>query len=165
MSDEIYPGTIIFIDANIFLYGILGHFKFGNACKVFLEQVNKGEYKAVTSFMVCNEVVHRTMIAEVVEKYGIEPRLAVSYLKNNWKIVKELNKAQIAIDIIKQIDNLRIVELNKAIFDQAFDYSKKYGLLSNDAIHAATMNINQIKNMATNDRDFERIEWIKIWKP
>ena len=34
-----------------------------------------------------------------------------------------------------------------------------------DAIHAATMNINQIKNMATNDRDFERIEWIKIWKP
>jgi hypothetical protein len=22
-----------------------------------------------------------------------------------------------------------------------------------------------IKNMATNDRDFERIEWIKIWKP
>ena len=105
------------------------------------------------------------MIAEVVEKYGIKPRSVVSYLKNNWKIVTELNKAQIAINIIKQIDNLRIVELNKAIFDQAFDYSKKYGLLSNDAIHAATMNFNQINNMATNDHDFERIEWIKIWKP
>ena len=131
----------------------------------FLEQVDKGEYKAVTSFMVCNEIVHRIMIAEVVEKYGIKPRSVVSYLKNNWKIVTELNKAQIAIDIIKQIDNLRIVELNKAIFDQAFDYSKKYGLLSNDAIHAATMNFNQINNMATNDHDFERIEWIKIWKP
>ncbi len=46
MSDEIYPGNVLFIYANIFLYGILGHFKFGNACKVFLEQVNKGEYKA-----------------------------------------------------------------------------------------------------------------------
>lgn len=89
----------------------------------------------------------------------------MSYLKKNWNIVKELNKAQIAIDIIKQIENLRIVELNKAIFDQAFDYSKKYGLLSNDAIHAATMHINQIKTMATNDSDFERIEWIKVWKP
>jgi len=45
MSDEMEPGTVIFIDANIFLYGILGHFKFGNACKVFFSKWIKANIK------------------------------------------------------------------------------------------------------------------------
>ena len=38
-------------------------------------------------------------------------------------------------------------------------------LMSNDAMHVATMKRHGITNIATNDLDFERVEWIKIWKP
>ncbi len=40
-----------------------------------------------------------------------------------------------------------------------------YGLLSNDAIHLATMKKHGITSIATNDRDFERVEWLNIRKP
>jgi hypothetical protein len=49
----------------------------------FLEYVNRGKYSGLTSVLVCNEVFHRTMIAEVVEKYEIEPKSVVSHLKKN----------------------------------------------------------------------------------
>jgi predicted nucleic acid-binding protein len=35
--------------------------------------------------------------------------------------------------------------------------------LTNDAINAATMEINKINSIATNDRDFERVEGVKVW--
>jgi predicted nucleic acid-binding protein len=66
---------------------------------------------------------------------------------------------------IKQLENLRIVEIDREIFDIALGYSKNYYLLSNDAIHVATMKNYGITNIATNDPDFERVSWIKVWKP
>lgn len=165
MLDEIETGTTIFIDANIFLYEILDHWKYAESCNSFLEHINMGKYHAVMSVLICNEVFHRVVIAEVVEKYDIEPKSAVNYLKKNWGIVKELNKAWDAILNINAIENLEIVEIDREVFGVALKYSKKYGLLSNDAIHLATMEKHGITNIATNDGDFERVEWLMIWKP
>ena len=165
MLSDVESGTEIFIDANIFLYDILGHWKYGEVCKTFLENLNRGKYCGLTSVLVCNEVFHRTMIAEVVEKYELEPKSVVSYLKKNWDIIKGLNKAWNAVEIIKRVENLKIVEIDMDIFDTALDYSKKYCLLSNDAIHVATMKKYGVTNIATNDGDFERVEWVKVWNP
>ncbi len=38
-------------------------------------------------------------------------------------------------------------------------------LLPNDAIHVATMKRHGITSIATNDPDFERVGWLKVWKP
>ena len=42
---------------------------------------------------------------------------------------------------------------------------KRYRLMSNDAIHVATMEKRGISDIATNDPDFERVGWLKVWKP
>ena len=165
MPDEIETGTAIFIDANIFLYDILDHWKYAESCNRFLEQINMGEYHAVISVMVCNEVFHRVMIAEVVERYKIEPKFAVKYLKKKWESVRELGKARDAILNIGAIENLKIVGIDYDVFGIALEYSGHYGLLSNDAIHLATMKKHGITSIATNDRDFERVEWLNIRKP
>ncbi len=60
---------------------------------------------------------------------------------------------------------MKIVEINGKIFETALDYSKKYGFLSNDAAHLAVMNKYGIENIVTNDADFERVDWVKTWKP
>ena len=165
MLDKIEPGTRVFVDANIFLYETFDHWRYGGYCKKILEDVNKGECSGITTVLVCNEVFHRVMLAEVVEKYGIEPKSVVSHLKKNWGIITELRKPWDVISNIRQIENLKILEVNEDDFEVALSYSKKYGLLSNDATHVATMKQRGITNIATNDPDFERVEWVTVWKP
>jgi len=165
MLDKIGSGSAVFVDSNIFLYVILAHPRYSDTCKRFLERVDEGDLHGLTSVLVCNEVFHRVIIAEVVEKLDIEPKSAVNYIKKNWAIIKELNKAWEAMGTISQIKNLKIAGIDKQILMEAINFSNKYGLLSNDAFHVAVMKKHGVKNIATNDRDFERVDWIKVWKP
>ncbi len=77
----------------------------------------------------------------------------------------ELNKAWDVVLNINAIENLKIVEMTKEVFGIALKYSKKYGSLSNDAMHFAIMKKHRIKNITTNDKYFERVEWLIVWKP
>lgn len=165
MPDVISPGSTVFIDANIFLYKILEHWKYSEPCTKFLKNVNYGKYSGVTSVFVCSEVFHRVMLAELFEKYNIEARYSIKYLKDNPDILKELSAAREAIENIKQIENLIIVGVGRDTLDLALAFSEKYGLLSTDAIHAATMKQEGLSILASNDRDFERVDWLKLWKP
>ena len=61
--------------------------------------------------------------------------------------------------------NLEIINLLVPIFAVALEFMKKYRLMSNDAIHVATMKQHGITNIATNDPDFERVEGLTVWKP
>ena len=56
-------------------------------------------------------------------------------------------------------------EIDREVYGTALECSKKYGLLSNDTVHPVTMKRHGITNIATNDRDFERVEWLNIYKP
>lgn len=165
MSCEIDPGSSIFIDANIFLYKIFDHWRYAERCGALLKDVNSGKISAASSIIVLNEVFHRVMIAEVVEKQGLNPRHAVSYLKENPDEIRNLSAARSAIEEIEQIENLKIEEVGIDIMIQSLDCSRRYCLLSSDAIHLATMQKVGITALASNDRDFERVEWLGLWKP
>lgn len=162
---EIEPGTTIFIDANILLYAISAHWKHGKSSKYLLDAVDRGEFSGLTSVLVCNEIFHRSMVAEIIEKKNIDPGSAVKFLKENPELVEESNKAWIALKSIKKIQNLKIAGIDEGTLELALVYSKKYGLLSNDAFHLATMKHEGVTTMASNDRDFERVEWVSLWKP
>lgn len=43
--------------------------------------------------------------------------------------------------------------------------SKKFNLLATDAMIVEIMKRNGIPNIATNDSDFERVNFLKVWKP
>ncbi len=47
----------------------------------------------------------------------------------------------------------------------AVDLSNKHGLLISDASHLAVVRAQGIANIATNDRDFERVNGIDVYKP
>jgi predicted nucleic acid-binding protein len=165
MHYALQPGATVFIDANIFLYKILEHWKYVQPCTDFLKDINYGKYSGVTSVFVCNEVFHRVMLAELFEKRNIEAKHAIKYLKDSPDAIKELSAARVAIENIAQIENLMIVGVEREALDVAIEFSHKYGLLATDAIHAATMKMEGLSILATNDRDFERVDWLKLWKP
>ncbi len=165
MPTDIEPGTTIFIDANIFLYKIFDHWRYAESCGNLLKDVNRGRFSAVSSVFVCNEVFHRVMIAEVVEKYKIDPKRAVRYLKENPRAIGDLEAAWSAIENIEQIENLKIAGVGVEVMRLSLELSRRYCLLSNDAVHLATMQKEGAKTLASNDRDFERVDWVKLWKP
>lgn len=37
--------------------------------------------------------------------------------------------------------------------------------MATDAMIVEIMKRNNLKDIATNDSDFERVDWIKVWKP
>ncbi len=165
MPYRIEPGAIVFIDANIFLYAVSGHWKFGTSSKCLLDSINEGEFKGITSILVCNEVFHRSLIAEIVERENISPQSVSKCLKEDPELVRDSTKAWSAIEKIKQINHLTIVGIDESIFELALRYSKKYGLLSNDALHLATMKQEGLSTLASNDRDFSSVKWLQIWRP
>jgi predicted nucleic acid-binding protein len=105
------------------------------------------------------------MLAEVTERHNLDPRHAIRYLKDNPEEIKEFSAARSAIETIGQIENLKIVGLGENLMGLSLEFSRKYGLLSNDALHLATMKQDGIVTLASNDRDFERVEWVKLWRP
>jgi uncharacterized protein len=165
MPVDIPPGTALFIDANIFLYKILDHRKYAEPCSNLLKEIRRGRYSGVISVLVCSEVFHRVMLAEVTERHDLDPRHVARYLKDNPEEIKELTAARSAIETIKQIENLKVVGLEEDSTGLFLEYSRTYGLLSNDALHLATMKQEGILTLASNDRDFERVEWVKQWRP
>jgi len=40
-----------------------------------------------------------------------------------------------------------------------------HNLMTNDSINLFLMKLAAIEDIATNDSDFDRIPWIRVWKP
>ncbi|MEA2074269.1 MAG: PIN domain-containing protein [Euryarchaeota archaeon] len=156
------PDEKVFIDANIFLYSAFQHPVLGNNCKDFLVRVEKGEIIGHTSDFVLNEVFHKLMIAEVVKKFEKTAKQAISLIKKKPEVIAELETIWVEMGIIKSF-NISI--LDGSLFPDFVEMSKKYWLMATDAFHVATMKRYGITNIATNDPDFERVDWINVWKP
>jgi predicted nucleic acid-binding protein len=60
---------------------------------------------------------------------------------------------------------LIILEVTIDIFRTARRLMKVHHLMSNDALHLAVMQGAGIRNLVTNDPDFDRVEGIRVWKP
>jgi predicted nucleic acid-binding protein len=158
-------GDRIFVDANIFLSEIFEEEETVDECADFLERIKNHGVEGFTSIIVINEVFHRTAVAEAKKVFNIPLQKIATFLKKNPESFKSLKKPWEAVENINRISNLAILKVDLDSFLRGIGFSKKYGLLSNDAIHLAVMEQNGIKNLASNDSDFERIDWITLYKP
>ena len=161
MLEEIPSRTKIFVDSNIFIYHFLGS---SESCTDFLERVETEDIDAHTSTIVLAEVMHRLMVAEVIEKYDVEPRGAIRFLKENPEVIPTLEKCENAMEKIPQFGVKVLLVTVEAIF-QSRELRRQYLLMTNDSLNLYVMRSNQLYDIATNDGDFERVEWLKVWKP
>ena len=74
---------------------------------------------------------------------------------------------EVEIELKKSIKErtFGVIPLSDLEVEECYKAIKDYALLTNDAFHVATMKRHEILNIATNDPDFERVKWIKVWKP
>ena len=129
--------SCVFIDANIFLYTILGH-------------------------LILNEVVHKLMLAEVIKINRLSSeREALKLIRKNPDIISRLHTTWSNYAYIRR----SITEVDERAMDLSVQISERYRLLISDAVHIAIMKKRGIVDLASNDSDFERVAGINLWKP
>ncbi len=159
---QLPDGESIFLDANIFLYSAFDHPTFGGTCRDFLTRVDQEEVHGYCSAFVLNEVFHKLMISEIVDKFGVQAKAANNLFKQRPEIISELRDVWEEMDII---NNINIMIIDGQIFPEFVNLSMRYRLLAMDSVHLAIMRRNGLTNLATNDADFKRVADLKIWKP
>ena len=94
--------------------------------------------------------------------WDVKAQYAKRLFKERPEILDELNDVWEEMDII---NGFHIVILDAQTFPEFVQLSKRFHLMAMDSAHLAIMKLNGLTNLATNDADFERIPYLKVWKP
>jgi predicted nucleic acid-binding protein len=132
---------VLFIDGNLIMYSIGGPHPLREPCEKFLEKIKSGEILGVTNTEVLQEILYRY--------FSIERRTLgeIAY--------------QSMIEFCTDIFPVKIVDTDKAL-----EILKRVkGITSRDAVHAATMIHNGIKEIVSTDPHFDLIPEIKRIDP
>jgi predicted nucleic acid-binding protein len=158
---EIKAGETVFIDANIFIYHFTG---VSEESTLFLKRCEEGELTGVIGMNILIEVLHRLMMIEAITKGFVKPGDVVKKLKKKPDIVKKLTDYQ--TNTLSIIDiGIELLPLSEDAIKSSLQFRKKYGLLVNDSLTSAMMDLEGIVNLATMDKDFERIEEFRVYSP
>ncbi len=105
------------------------------------------------------------MIAEAVAiSPDVNRKDMVRYLKSHPDLVKKLIIHQSIPEKIASF-NLEIISADLRTIERSQQMKRRYGFLSNDALSLQMMEDLKINNLASNDSDFERVNFIKLYKP
>ena len=133
--------AMIYLDANIFIYPITGTGTKSEACIEILDKVFNGEQEAGTSVLTWDEF-----------QYSL------------WKTIGK-EKAIEESSIFLKSPNLKFFKVDSEIIQKAQKLSEEYNLKPRDAIHTASMIVNGIKEIISDDPDFDKVQEIKRISP
>lgn len=128
-----------FVDSNVFVYHLAADPTYGQKARNIVEKIEDGEESATSTLV----------IAQVC-----------SYLK--WK--KKENIIPIFLSLLKGLTSLKKIETTILDFEEARSLQLQFNLpwsMWDDLIIAAQMKRLNIKEIYSNDKDLEKIPWIK----
>ena len=130
-----------FVDSNVFIYVLVKSPRDDYIiAKRILQRIEEGE-EAVTNMAVIQEIVN--------------------WLEYNNRR-REIEKLLTAIN---SYIAMRKAGVSWSDMIAAMDDMNKYGLDFVDALTLQTMKRNNINEIYTNDRDFDRVKWVRrVWK-
>lgn len=153
-----------------FLFHAFDNKDYSEECTNFLKKIEIGEIIAVINPIIIDEILFKILMAEASKLISKPSLLDVKkkLKENDRKFIDSIYKqAKEYNDYLTELINgeLFVADLNWKIAADSVAMGEKYGLLTADAFHVATMKQNGINNIATNDSDFDRVEFLTIWKP
>ena len=152
--------TDLFIDANIFIYGLSGQ---SAQCRQLLERCSKEEVTGITLIEIVNEATHQFMLAEAKSK-GLILSPTHKKLRENYTVIPQLVDYWHDTQRILAL-NLLFMGSNESLLQQAQVERSNACLLTNDSMIVSCMREYGIRFLATRDTDFERVRDITIFRP
>lgn len=128
-----------FVDSNVFVYHLAADPTYGQKARNLLEKIGAGE-KSATSTLVITQVC--------------------SYLK--WK--RRQSAIPLFLSLLKTLTSLQKIETRMLDFEEARNIQTELSLpwsMWDDIVIAAQMRRLDIKEIYSNDNDFDKFPWIK----
>jgi predicted nucleic acid-binding protein len=158
---QIEEGTAVFIDANIFIYHFADR---STQCSDFLLRCESREVRGVTSILVIIEVCHRLMMIEAVKKNLVSAGNIATKVAARPQLIRHLVTYENDVRAILGM-GIEIVSANEDTLMKGLAVQQRFGLLTNDSVIVAAMLQNDIRLLATADRQFELVREIETAKP
>jgi len=167
--DDFVSDERIFVDANIFTFHHLDDPGYGESSTEFLQGIEDSEINGVTSNFVLDEVVYVILIEKGCEILDVDRAWKVrEEIKGDKKFAKRCYEpVSIFIDYVNSLRllGLTIIDVKENNINDLVKFAVQYQLLPRDAIIVSLMKHHNIKHIATNDSDFERVDFLTVWKP
>jgi predicted nucleic acid-binding protein len=160
---DLSMGETLFLDANPLIYYFAADAVFGMSCNQLLARIANREILAVTSTHVLSEVAHHLMTIEAANTFGWTSKV-VNRLKQQPAEIAKLTNFRRSIETIAQLP-IQVLTIHPDWIAGAAGLSQPYGLLSNDALIATIMQAHGLSNLASADKDFDRVPGITRYSP
>ena len=128
--------TKFYLDSNVFINAAADDTLLGAKSREIINAVQNNKISAETSCITIDEIA--------------------------W-ILRKTQSKELLLDNCKMFldSNIKFLDVNKGIINVSLEINKEFNLKPRDAIHAATMKVNDIKNLISEDNDFDKVSWIK----
>ena len=103
-------------------------------------------------------------MTEAVDKGLVTPGNVPRKLKRRPELASQLNGHSDAIRYILNM-GIEILQVDADILELSANLRSQTGFLVNDSISLAMMQRRRITAIATNDRDFQRLNWLEVHLP
>lgn len=157
---DIAAGADVFLDANIFVYGLCGN---SAQCKAVLERCAREELLGVTTLEVVAEATHRLMLAEACYR-GLITRERVILLRKKLQQIRDLTTYWRQAEAILSM-NILILQTEQQRHREAQEVRSSHGILTNDSLIVATMRQLDLTALASADSDFDHIPYVTRYEP
>jgi predicted nucleic acid-binding protein len=163
MLRDIPPGIHCFVDANIFYYHLVETPPLSEECSNFFERVERGEITASTSSVVVAEAIHKVMLADAVAQHKLDRAGLAHRLQRHRQQIATLTE-HTKVTALAHALSIHVEPVTLSTLERAAAISIKFQLLTNDALTLAIMGHLGLKDLATNDENFDTAG-ITVWKP
>lgn len=161
---DLVSGEAIFLDANTLVYHFSSEPLYGTACSQLLQRIENQEIHGLTSTHILTEMAHRIMTIEAIGAFSWPLAGIAQRLRRHPAQVQQLARFHNAVERVLH-SRIQILTIAAPLAAAGTRLSQQTGLLSNDALIVAVMQANGLTNLASSDRDFDRVIGLTRYKP
>ncbi|MGB7157786.1 MAG: PIN domain-containing protein [Tepidisphaeraceae bacterium] len=164
MPLDLPDGAACFVDSNILYYALVPTAGVSEQCLKLLKRAVAGRVSLMVSVPVLSDVMHKVMTSEVAQLAGRDRAGIVGYLGRHPEVITQLVEYPQAMEQLSAVP-MSILPVDEQSLRDAMRVAVHHGLLTNDAMIVALMQLHQLSHLVTNDDDFDRVPGLTVWKP
>ncbi len=166
-SDSPIP-DVIYFDTSFIVPTLIKGVKYHQPCNAFINRLTKSQPIIVMSQLVRSELWNAVLTIKMRDKFGKRRVDIDDELKKDPSLIDQVYPDiaridQDFFDLMQRFVYWSMEDVTDLINKNAISLIKKYRLKSYDAIHIATMNALEVKDIAVFDWAIEDIQDLNIW--
>lgn len=157
--DDLVEGQV-YCDVNVFYSFLRSDPLHRITVRTFFKRMISGAVEVYLTPLVIDELFYRLLLAEVRESYQQNP-LDILRTRLPEALASCSGDIRRALSRVIKLPHLHVVSVEATDLTDMFDNISAYSLLPRDALHLAVLQRLRLTNLATDDRDFDRVDWLQ----